>query len=123
MFERVWVSVKRDVRDGGELMLPIDSTQLRCPAVWLVSIGSASRRSALSVMVLWLCCCLVPFVRRIRARTAGLTVFVSLLWSRVQCNAMTIDNALLGQNMVISMDSATKHFILTFYEMKNLENN
>ena len=35
---------------------------------------------------------------------------------------MTIDNALLGQNMVVSMDSATKHFILTFYEMKNLEN-
>ena len=35
---------------------------------------------------------------------------------------MTIDNALLGQNMVVSMDSVTKHFILTFYEMKNLEN-
>ena len=81
-----------------------------------------SRRSALSVMVLWLRCCLVHFVRRIGARTTGLTVFVVLLRSGVQCNAMTIDNALLGQNMVVSMDSATKHFILTFYEMKNLEN-
>ena len=73
-------------------------------------------------MVVRLHCCLVHFVRRIRARIAGLIVFVSLLWSRVQCNAMIIDNALLGQNMVVSMDSATKHFILTFYEMKNLEN-
>ena len=73
-------------------------------------------------MVLRLRCCLVHFVHRIRARTADLTVFVALLRSGVQCNAMTIDNALLGQNMVISMDSTTKHFILTFYEMKNLEN-
>jgi len=37
----------------------------------------------------------VHFVRRIGARTADLTVFVALLQSRVQCNAMTIDNALL----------------------------
>ena len=84
--------------------------------------AGVSRRSALPVMVLRLRCCLVHFVRRIEARTAGLTVFVALLRSGVQCNAMTIDNALLGQNMVISMDSTTKHFILTFYEMKNLEN-
>ena len=62
------------------------------------------------------------FVRRIGARTANLTVFVALLRFGVQCNAMTIDNALLGQNMVVSMDSATKHFILAFYEMKNLKN-
>ena len=73
-------------------------------------------------MVLRLRCYLVHFVRRILARTAGLTVFVSLLRSRVQCNAMTIDNALLGQNMVVSVVSVTKHFILSFYEMKNLEN-
>ena len=84
--------------------------------------AGVSRRSALPVMVLRLRCCLVHFIRRIEARTAGLTVFVSLLRSRVQCNAMIIDNALLGQNMVVSMDSATKYFILTFYEMKNLEN-
>ena len=84
--------------------------------------AGVSRRSALPVMVLRLRGCLMHFVHRIGARTAGLIVFVSLLWSRVQCNAMTIDNALLGQNMVISMDSMTKHFILTFYEMKNLEN-
>ena len=80
--------------------------------------AGVSRRSALPVMVLQLCCCLVHFVRRIGARTVGLTVFVALLRSGVQCNAMTIDNVLLGQNMIVSMDSATKHFILTFYEMK-----
>jgi hypothetical protein len=84
--------------------------------------AGVSHRSALPVMVLRLHCCLVHFVHRIGARTAGLTVFVALLRFGVQCNAMTIDNALLGQNMVVSMDSMTKHFILTFYEMKNLEN-
>ena len=46
------------------------------------------------------------------------TILLSGVQSGVQCNALTIDNALLGQNMFISMDSATKHFILTFYEMK-----
>ena len=60
----------------------------------------------------------------VRQRTASIdhSILLSGVRSGVQCNAMTIDNALLGQNMVISMDSATKHFILTFYEMKNLEN-
>ena len=60
----------------------------------------------------------------VRQRTASIdhSILLSGVQSGVQCNAMTIDNALLGQNMVISMDSATKHFILTFYEMKNLEN-
>ena len=57
--------------------------------------AGVSRRLALPVMVLRLRCCLVHFVRRIRARTAGLTVFVALLRSGVQCNTMTIDNALL----------------------------
>ena len=59
----------------------------------------------------------------VRQRTASIdySILLSGVRSRVQCNAMTIDNALLGQNMVVSMDSVTKYFILTFYEMKNLE--
>ena len=60
----------------------------------------------------------------VQQRTTSIdhSILLSGVRSGVQCNAMTIDNALLGQNMVVSMDSVTKYFILTFYKMKNLEN-